>query len=66
MDHRIDGIQVDLEPYNDRYVQPLKAFVGHLGKALRDEDSSKLLSDRNGTLKLSGRAFERDVPCGCL
>jgi hypothetical protein len=38
--HRIDGIQVDLEPYNDRYVQPLKAFVGHLGTALRDEDSS--------------------------
>ena len=36
--HRIDGVQVDLEPYNDRYVQPLKAFVGHLGAALLDED----------------------------
>jgi hypothetical protein len=36
--HRIDGVQVDLEPYNDRYVQPLKAFVGHLGVALLDDD----------------------------
>lgn len=36
--HRIDGVQVDLEPYNDRYVQPLKAFVGYLGTALRDDD----------------------------
>ena len=39
--HRVDGIQVDLEPYNSRYVKPLKAFVGHLGDALRDEDGSR-------------------------
>jgi hypothetical protein len=37
---RVDGIQVDLEPYNSRYVKPLKAFVGHLGDAMRDEDGS--------------------------
>lgn len=38
---RVDGIQVDLEPYNSRYVKPLKSFVGYLGAALRDEDSSR-------------------------